>query len=381
MKRELCFSISMCIVVFGIPAAFLAEGSEKREASNATIQTVFSKWRLAEKRSSKFRFSWVLNSVFPPGSLPVFNPKRSIAQSQEITNANRLSLSVAGELMRFTNDGPHWMPSNAQFIDRQYISVYDGTDSKNYWSESSNEGDIETIHKIGFVNLNSQNVDVVDYHLWPILMSYRGLHAKLGGFGPGEWTLGKDTALVQGRQCIMLEKKQGDCSETCWVDVERDCTILRYWLDASGIILRIDTSYRQDPLQGWVPFTWTCNSLQPKTLKLNESSVARDVSYTFGDSIEMNQFQFDFPPQSEITDFKQKIRYIVLSDGSRRIITEAERARGATYSEFLKTASGKAGLPQPRSLRLWYVVCPILIVAAGTLAWWRLRRFVRKTKG
>jgi hypothetical protein len=181
-----------------------------------------------------------------------------------------------------------------------------------------------------------------------------------------------ERGVAQGRDCLILQKRTRPITERCWVDSERDCTVVRYEYITS-YRFQVDISYKNVPDHGWTPAGWKTVEYLPKGT-LQESSRSDVTGYTINKPLPENWFNFDFPVGTEVTDHKGKIEYIAREGGGKRLITEEERKRGATYEQMLATDSGEAGLP-PGSQRFWWFFLAlgfIVIVLLSVLArrWW-----------
>jgi hypothetical protein len=358
--------------------------SDSLAQEGITIEKVFQVWKSRHERAQTVQFVWVDRRTYAKDSMFSMAVPAKPAPREDLTLEQELTLSLDGDLMRFTR-GYSWHANEARFVPRTYISVFDGKDDKCYESESADGAHGVGLHKLGFIRRTAlreeKGGDVADYHLWPVLLTYRALHSEMGRFQLNEWTMTGEKGVVQGRECVILKKKphQG-ITETCWVDVERECAIARYEITVHGnLLLRIDVTSKQDPSYGWLPFSWRITKLFPETSKLAESSVARVTENNIGMPLQPHLFRLDFPPGTVVWDDKEGINYVALKAGDRRIITKEERRCGATYEQLLATESGMAGLPPERTLRrFWVVTSTILILISlltGFVVWWKRARF------
>lgn len=283
--------------------------------------------------------------------------------------------------MRFTNVGPNWLGDRRKFYHMSYISAFSGSDQKVYFGEGTDARPNEDVHKTGFVSNKQYNTDVVDYHLWPILLTYRALHPTMGKFKPGEWKLTDKVGTIEGRKCSVLVRSRDGEIDTCLVDISRDYSILRYSQTTKSVGVQVTISYRATKSNGWVPSAWKVIEWNEKMKRTDENSSAQVSSYTINTPLASELFQFQFPPETEVVDYNTKTSYIIQKNGEKRIITDEERKRGATYQQFLTTASGEAGLPpsNPWFRWGWWVGVAVVLLIVARFVW--KRRFTSRPSG
>jgi hypothetical protein len=92
-----------------------------------------------------------------------------------------------------------------------------------------------------------------------------------------------------------------------------------------------------------------------------------------------SEFELEFAPGTIVNNHRaeSRYRYVVTQGGGERIITGAEFQRGAPYDELLRTESGQAGLPSPRTAWTTYAsvgALSISVVALGIYFFLKWRR-------
>jgi len=355
-------------IVFGLQAfGFLGKTNAQNQP---TLEKIVETWKQRQEHTRTFDFQWEEERTYAKGSMPVF--KGEAQPSTDVTQNGRLSLQVDGDRMRVSSNVPPWNPQSGKFVPREHMSVFDGKDEKMFYDQADPSIQATVTNKAGVIGIHQYNQDVVDYHLWPILLAYRPLHRDMGRFKQNEWEMTGERGVAQGRDCLILQKKRRSITERCWVDCERNCTVARYEFIAN-YRFQVVISYNNVPDHGWVPASWKTMEYLPNGT-LQESSRSEVTGYTINKPLPENWFNFDFPAGTEVTDYKGKIEYIARESGGKRLITEEERKRGATYDQMLTTESGQAGLP-PDSRRSWWFFLAlgfILIVLLSVLArrWW-----------
>src|SRR5207245_5623450 len=157
-----------------------------------------------EQQTTNFEFRWKESRTYGKGSqfvLPSTTRSPSptakndggtqkIFPSEDVTqNEIETTVSVQNDLMRMTTDAPRWNPKYGLFVKRNYISTFDGMDCKIFYDRVNEDTPGDSLHQIGFVDKEEYNKDVADFHIWPVLLTYRATNAMLAGIRPRRWPL------------------------------------------------------------------------------------------------------------------------------------------------------------------------------------------------
>ncbi len=352
--------------------AILASGSlQKTHAEGPpTLEKIIATWKQRQDNTRTFDFQWDEVRTYTKGSMPVM--EGSAGPPEDVTQNNRLSLQVDGDMMRVWRNAPRW---NGKFVPRDSMSVFDGKDAKVFYDQADPAVQGMATYRVGFIGIHQYNEDVVDYDLWPILLTYRAIHRDMGRFKQDEWDMTEERGVADGRDCLILRKKGAPIVERCWVDFERDCTVVRYEF-ITNYRFQVDVSYKDVPGLGPVPASWQTVEYPPSGV-LQQSNKAEVTGYTINKPLPDDWFHFEFPVGTDVVDHKNKTEYIVRKDGGKRLITEVERLRGATYEQLVATESGQAGLP-PSSRKFWWILVALVFATAVLLAVAVRRRWLRK---
>lgn len=337
-----------CVIFVYQTFVFLPETNAQGQPS---LDKIFEIWKQRQDSTRTFDFQWEDVRMYAKGSMPVF--KGEAQPSMDIMQNGRMSIQVDGDRMRVWSNMPPWNPQSGKFVPREHLSVFDGEDEKVFYDKADPGVQATVTNKAGIIGIYQYNQDVVDYHLWPLLLTYRPLYQHMGRLKKNEWEMTGERGVVGERDCLILRKKKPLTTEKCWVDFERDCIIARYEY-ITNFRFQIDISYEDTHGLGWLPASWkTTHHLPEGTLQ--ESSRSKITGYTINRPLPEEWFHFEFPVGTDVTDHKSKIEYIVREGGHKRLVTEEERMRSATYEQLLATESGQAGLPS-RSRTTWWVV-------------------------
>jgi hypothetical protein len=302
--------------------------------------------------------------------------ERKDAPDHDVTHDEQMSLVVKEDWMHFTRNGPQWIPDLERFLTKRYESAFDGSESRAFYEKS---GEDPSVHHLGFIGKDKKCQDVTNYEIWPILFHYRPTHPKVGRFASAQWTLLQAGVTLRGRPCAILRRDGSLNEETCWVDVDRQSSIVRYVVKSPGYAIQTDVDYRDDPSNGWVPTTWKLQNLSGDMQNIQFSSDATVTGFALNGAVRDEEFRLVFPVGTDVSDAPRNQRYLVKPDGGQRLITRDEELRGAKYEDYVGTESGMAGLARPSAWKAWLVRLTVIVVAlAGSVALWRRLRRSRK---
>ncbi|MBM4072049.1 MAG: hypothetical protein FJ271_24450 [Planctomycetes bacterium] len=303
-------SIGLCAIAVTVLA--LATPIPCHSQEETSLDKIFEVWKKRQKRVRSLHFSWVQTCTYGKGSLPSkdalgipgVNPEKpKLTPEVDTTIESKEQLWIKESLMRYTVDGPKWDMRMEKFLPRRYTSVYDGKHCRMFFGDQPNHE--RAVRPSGHLSRSESNQDVVDYHIWPILLTYRATDPTMGRFAAGQWQLRDDKGMVNGRACALLAKTKGHRTETCWVDVARDYSIVRYEIATSDnpTFLRLQIDSRDEGARGWVPFRWRIDRLLAATKTLDETASAEVIQFELNEPMDSSLFEFEFPPGTQVTDY------------------------------------------------------------------------------
>lgn len=348
-----------------------------------TAEQIFRVWQNRQDKIKTATFEWTNQRTTAAGTMnfPGQGPAAlKPLPETDVTNVIKCIVRFDDKRMYYSTEGPLWVPAEGRFIPRLYVSSFDGNQAKAFYGRSA-----EKHHPLGFVSEDQENQDASGLKVYPILMAYRPLNPDLGAFKVSEWHVRDTNAIADGQACIVLEKASDRRKEAIWVDPKREFSVVRQETHVGGKPAdQLTVSYAQDPVWHWVPKTWNVTVIDPRTGKVVRAAVARVTKYDFNRDYSPQDFDFEFPVGTYLTDYRDHStdyrdhsEYIVLANGGRRLITAAEKVRGATYDDFLRTESGQAGLSRTRSW-LRPVILSVLVALAvlfiGALCYRKMSR-------
>ncbi len=291
------------------------------------------------------------------------------------THAVKYRLICDGDKVRYTRRGMQWDGNLLRFIDKNYTSTFnDGERRKLYEDEKQGS------HPAGFVSDAGIFNEPQNYHLQPVILTFRPTATPLGGFDLAQWRESSRRGTVGGQACRVIEYKLNDLVvQYLWLADSADFRVLRHEFTVSGRNkLQLTIEYDEDSRFGYVCSGW-------KHLKVTdggapaETIVAKVDDAIFNQPIEPATFELEFPPGTVVQNEGSGEMSIVREDGTWRPITPAELRTGTAYSEIMHSEAPPESRPS-QSHSYAYLVAAAAI--AVTLAWrYRLKwRFARSLK-
>ncbi len=379
-SRTALFVVAAAILVLSVASFGNLAAQEEKDTVNKVIQA----WRNRQERVRSGHFVMEESRTFAEGTLtakansfrsrllePGVQAEARNGPFRDTTVEVQSILSFEGDRMRYTIKGPQWAPEREEFLESTYLSVFDGSLGKTFYSDSADE----KLFPLGFIDVKTdRNPDAKTCYLYALFMNYRPFHPTMGQFSSQGWTTaGK--GVVDGKDCLIVENVGSSWTKSCWVDPARDYIILRYTnrtTRGGKDVSKLDISYINDKKNGWIPSRWKAVLLFPERGTLDESSTTTVSSYTINPSFEPSEFQIDFPVGTFVRHYQEPDQYLVDKNGGKRIVTQEELNRNVTYAQLRDTPSGMAGLVSRR--RVWpaLLVGTLFILFAALM--WRRRR-------
>jgi hypothetical protein len=374
-RKRTCLAVLLVACISGTARA--ADGDEAAKV----LDDVLGAWKERESRVRTARFAWNETCYISAGARMPRHSGASIVllPAADVTFDRSATLVLSGHLLRYSREGPVWDDFLGELVNRSHVSTFDGENSRSFYSDD--EMVPRRFKPVGFDNNEARNLQSNYYMLAPVLLTFRAGSSDVGGRDFGALTLSSKTATVDGRPCAIVARddKKANLVEEFWVDTHRDYLIVRVERSLPGKVTSLEVSYQNDTTHGWVPSAWKWSATGPQSGRVFEQATATVTHYEINADIPQEEFRFDFPPGTVVRDMRREKDYIQLQGDDKRIITREEIARGATYEEFLRTESGKAGLLRrpffsTRTLLGAAVVLAIAIVVVIATKAWRQRR-------
>jgi hypothetical protein len=333
-----------CLLFFLALGLVFGYGSPAKADKDAELKAIIRAWKKRQQETTSFRFEWIEKIFTPKEQLPV--PAKEDAMYQK-----KAGVIVSGSRMATFSEGPMWVQD--RFVPTLDRAAFDGTSSKSLHVQVP-----EQVHPIGNINSIQRNENAGSNVCIAILLAYRAFHPEMGRFEENKMQVADEKSILRNKKCICVEQNKGTYTARCWVDPSRDFVIIRYAMVFDGFPdFQCDVEYKLDNQLGWIPETWhdVLMSTNSKPVRLWTDRTVHVTTCMINGPVEDQEFQLEFPPGTDGMDWINNQKFIVLNDGSKRVITNAEIKRGITYEELLQsegktwrrnlvTAVGIAGL-------------------------------------
>jgi len=264
-----------------------------------------------------------------------------LVPENDLTMKRQHAFAISGHMTRFSFEGDFYYPHEGISRKKRYFSISDGLVAKNsHDSDPSKE-----FPRTGFIAKDAQSFDANNYSTKPIIMFARPLQQSLGGIDIRDYQIEPKRGYIDGHECLLLVStkhpwKNGKC--IYWVDPKRSFVVCRYEEKVgsrdSMASAGFDVEFQENTLLDWVPLKWKVNENVGRQQFTMEGTHSE-----FNGNIAIDRFRTEFPEGTLVTDLRNSERFIASNNqGDKRIITEAEQKRGATYQQLLTTRSGEA---------------------------------------
>lgn len=311
--------------------------SKAHDEKNAhvSLDLIHHVWKSRQASVRSLKFDWVDQQYVTKGSISrlaeiaLRKKSEQSIPSDDMVQEVKTFLSIDGDKMRYSFDGPMWSESKQRFVPQQYISTYDGKTSSYYWPPGVREGN-------GAILARKYNKDVSTFHVMPLLINYRLFNTSMTNHRLQEVIPTEEKGVVGDRLCLVMKEKSRLDRKSLyllWIDPERDFIVRRLeFLRNDELALRMDIDYSRDAQYGWVPNSW--QTMRPsKEASMFESYKCTVTAYEFNSTLDPEDFEISFPPGARVYDENSDREYIVTEGGGQRLITDAE-AR-LTYEQLV----------------------------------------------
>jgi hypothetical protein len=240
--------------------------------------------------------------------------------------------------IRVERDGLQWDANEEAFIERKYVSSFDGHESKVFFGPRSEE-----IARIAFINKDiSKGPDFLNQDLRPVLLTYCSQHSKMMEYiNLNQFRVTGQVGNIDGHDCVIVDRPNGDIRYAYWLDPSCEFKLRRYLETSRGKVgYQLDVSYDKSEA-GWVPSKWKSLMVYPETGKPHTSSEFLVKRHELNLDLSAERFQFEFPPGTRVNDARDGSIYIVRQDGSKRFLSESEAVSGLSPERILELDSSR----------------------------------------
>ncbi|QDV48513.1 hypothetical protein [Gimesia fumaroli] len=204
------------------------------------------------------------------------------------------------------------------------ISLFDGNNQTDFFQPFQTG--------IAFVRLTDRNHAEKGRHPWveqsiyrPLLLTYRPFGLLKQKRNADSFRLLETASLIESRNCVVMEYPgPNGLQGRCFIDLERDATILRNLLLRDDKIMeQIDIQYQKNSSGKWIPEQWTVilkshfedfpgrpQTIQYVSCHLPEIAINAPVS--------PDLFQINYPPGTYLFDEPQHKSSVILAENQSR---------------------------------------------------------------
>lgn len=345
----------------GILVLFAVTGLLNEAWAGPSIVEIQRAWTRREHDSPTGRIVWSEQILDPKGTRGSF---RDTEDSQEYpledtTYPAHRTLIWSGDAMKYESERKLFNHNLKAYLDSSYKTVSGGDGTRTLDTGGGSEYPRGRLGASQYIEAR-QDVELLPVLYWIRPLSTQGSEIKLA-----DCRLLPETRAVEGRACVVLQRRRNGAIDEWSVDTERDYLILRYDLTVEAKPrIRMDLGYKQGDDAGWQLAGWKTVVYRGNSGKLALQIDADVMTCELNAKIEESDLALEFPPGTWVNDNIRKVNYILRSDGTERVVTKAEmRKPDVTYKDIVTTETGLAGTSAPRTWRQW-----MLIVAALGLA-------------
>jgi hypothetical protein len=353
-------------------------------ADSPSVGTIVSAWKSRTQQIETASIDWTEESEILPGSRVGRNQREHDddlrpfpAEPKRITVKNRLRLK--GDRWSWSAEGDLWSPELEAFATAKQTWTYNGT-SILHLIDYLVPVDLSRAHDVGFVHQYRGKLTVAMFpQVTPLTNWLNPLQAGHGHFDDQEWI---PTSVVPrltdaGTELyeLVFRHRQGVVPDRlALVAGSLGYPVVSY---SPAARLQISTEYGFDDEWGVIPKSWSFIRLLPDKVTLGDSTTAEVTKFELNQPVEDHEFDFTIPIDTLVSDFRDKekpVMYIIKSNGGKRVITQEELQRGATYQQLIKSQVGYA--PGTRTLYesiFWTFLGLANLLVVGPLLLWASR--------
>ena len=312
----------MTLILLIIFQFALVQDSQPTTESNVTIAEIKTAWAKTESKTKSCRFQWT---------------ESRHAGENEATDFMYSVMLQNSEHLRIERMSKQFDSERKQNVTENYVTTFDAKTARSYygWSAVDNRK-----YPTGFVSFKPSDWD--NYHVLPILMAVRPVNKQFSPINECKYTVVAKPVVINGRELLELRPEKPDDGKKIpryiyYVDPDKDFVITRVAKNLDEQKLwQLDLSHRQHVESGcWLPDSWKLNDYS-----VNSSAVVKNIKAELNTEFAINQFNFEFPKHTLITDrtFTDPLVYILCEDGRKRIVSSEERNGGIKYLDYVAAA-------------------------------------------
>lgn len=367
---------TLIVFVFIVLSPISSFGQELPE-----LKSIIDAWRTRQGTLSSARFTWKEVRTLRAGAVRngasgnKSNLKGTMIPEKDVTLSVHHKLSFKEEMVRYEYQGVIWDPNKSAPVNQDSISVFDGTTAKTFMKPMA------LGNPRGWIQKTVKNMNVWHIHTRPLLFVYRPFHAQLHHVTSSNLQVTNRQDLIRDKLCVVLQQNANPSknnNELIWVALQADYPILRIQETVDGMVSsQTDFFYSTDSTHGHMLTKWQHVRLSPEG-KMIQSSTSTVDQYEVNIRMNTEEFQFDFPPGTFVSDQKKSAGsanefYIVNEKGTKRAVSRSELT-AKTYDEI--AFGNNNGSPKLAFIRQWWFLSFIALLGLSFILLKRWKRGV-----
>jgi hypothetical protein len=338
-------------------------------------------WANSNKVTGGFKARWKEDRAISKGyesfTLPVETGDGKVTElpPSDVINPATAVVICDHKLLRYELKAPIWSGSKQKYINREYVSVFDGKDGVVYWPPSV-EFPRATITR------HKESPDSSNFHIQPLLAAMypheylQTIEQRLADTGQTQTVFGEECSHLFAAPTVAAPG-----STDIWVNPRREYGLQKIALGVNGVpFLTIEIDYKfSKALKRWLPSKWMTVHKPRGSSQYQKIIEAVVESIEPLDRLDEKLFSLDFAPGTLVQNAKTNEKYILREGGEKRPILNSERT--ATYEQLVRTDAGGAS---PKRARGGFSVYGILtglvmlsLLAVAFLAFRRMKAVAR----
>ena len=298
-----------CVIAL-LPLLF----ASARADDKPDLQTILDAWKAREKKVESFDFRWRSKRFEDGATNSARQRAKSLRGDEEFHLPDTTYIAKYRfvmddrERIRMDHDDNEWSLDKEDYVPRTSVLIYDGTNEKRLFKGGGNG--------ITGAFIGGDHRDSIGKLLWlfPVTMTFRPLTGASAVFDEKKLALSQNSADSEGNGLIVLNTENSEVA----VDPTKDYVPVRLVEKFQGnISCRMTISHRHDPVDGWIPQSWTINLLNPNG-KPYTSESATVVEHSINKAATDSEFDLDLSGGAYVQDHTNGQRYILRADGQHR---------------------------------------------------------------
>ena len=223
------------------------------------------------------------------------------------------------------HDGKQWSRDKSDYVPTESVSIFDGSTNQAMYKGG--------LAGFPIASIGGNPAESIGKLVWldPLTMTFRPLTCAVAQFDEKLLALSLHSPDPESNQLVALHDGQWEIS----VDPTKDYVPVRLTASrlGAGINCRVSISHRHDPIDGWMPQSWTIEELGPDGRPyLSESTTV--LKHSINRPISDSEFELDLSGGVYVGDHGDY--YILRPDGTKRPILKGQFT-GHNFEELMNT--------------------------------------------